>query len=62
MFKIISINLDFKDLEMIQNSLENEIDYLNTQVITTEDDKEIIDEHKQLLHKIKNNLKKFQNF
>ena len=34
MFKIISINLDFKDLEMIQNSLENEIDYLNTQVIT----------------------------
>lgn len=62
MFKIISINLDFKDLEMIQNSLENEIDHLNNQVVTTEDDKEIIDEHKQLLHKIKNNLKKFQNF
>ena len=56
MIKIISINLDFKDLEMIQNSLENEIDYLNTQVITTEEDKGIIDEHKQLLHKIKNNL------
>ena len=62
MFRTIAINLDFKDLEMIQNSLENEIDYLNTQVITTEEDKGIIDEHKQLLHKIKNNLKKFQNF
>ena len=37
--------LDFKDLEMIQNSLENEIDHLNNQVVTTEDDKEIIDEY-----------------
>lgn len=62
MFKIISVNLDFKDLEMIQNSLKNEIDHLNNQVFTTEDDKEIIDEHKQLLNKINNNLKKFKNF
>lgn len=62
MFKIISVNLDFKDLEMIQNSLKNEIDHLNNQIFTTKDDKEIIDEHKQLLNKINNNLKKFKNF
>ncbi|MCT7910717.1 hypothetical protein N5912_02640 [Arcobacter lacus] len=62
MFKTININLDFKDLEMIKEALENEISNLNNQIYTTEDNKENIDEYKQLLLKININLKKIQDF
>ncbi|MFW2567832.1 hypothetical protein [Aliarcobacter butzleri] len=61
MFETISINLDFKDLEMIKNSLADEIEYLEKQNFVGEL-KEEIDEYKQLFNKINNNLKKFQNF
>lgn len=58
MFQKINLSLDFKDLEMIQNSLANEISCLNNQVFISEDDKEIINEHKQLLKTINNSLNK----
>lgn len=52
MFKMAFLQVDYKDLEMIKDALENEISNLNNQVYTTEDDKEVIDEHKQLLKKV----------
>lgn len=58
MFQKINLSLDFKDLEMIQNSLANEISCLNNQVFISEDDKEVINEHKQLLKTINNSLNK----
>lgn len=58
MFKTININLDFKDLEMIKNSLADEIEYLEKQNFVGEL-KEEIDEYKQLLQKINKNLKDF---
>lgn len=58
MFQKINLSLDFKDLEMIQNSLVNEISCLNNQVFISEDDKEVINEHKQLLKTINNSLNK----
>ncbi|MDN5071437.1 hypothetical protein O8C76_10435 [Aliarcobacter butzleri] len=60
MFRTIAINLDFKDLEMIKKSLENEIETLEKQNFRNELS-EKIDEHKQLLSNINNNLKKIQN-
>ena len=51
MFKIISINLDFKDLEMIKNSLSNQIEDLEKQNFVGELKNEI-DEYKQLLKKV----------
>lgn len=61
MFEIINISLDLKDLEMIKNSLLNEIENLETQNFSKENNQDI-DEHKQLLRKIHSNLKKLQNF
>ncbi len=52
MFKMAFLKVDYKDLEMIKDALENEISNLNNQVYTTEDDKEVIDDHKQLLKKV----------
>ncbi len=52
MFKMAFLQVDYKDLEMIKDALENEISNLNNQVYTTDDDKEVIDEHKQLLKKV----------
>ncbi|MFW0695686.1 hypothetical protein ACN09X_04760 [Aliarcobacter butzleri] len=60
MFRTIAINLDFKDLEMIKKSLENEIETLEKQNFINELSQKI-DEHKQLLSNINNNLKKIQN-
>ena len=60
MFQKINLSLDFKDLEMIQNSLANEISCLNNQVFISEDDKEVINEHKQLLKTINNSLNKLK--
>ncbi|MCG3663009.1 hypothetical protein L5F37_06310 [Aliarcobacter butzleri] len=51
MFKTININLDFKDLEMIKNSLSNQIEDLNKQNFVGEL-KDEIDEYKQLLKKV----------
>lgn len=61
MFETISISLDFKDLEMIKSSLLNEIENLETQNFSQENNQDI-GEHKQLLSKIISNLKKLQNF
>lgn len=47
---------------MMKNTLENEINSLNNQVYLSEDDNEIIDEHKLLLSKINSNIKKVQDF
>ena len=52
MFKMAFLQVDYKDLEMIKDALENKISNLNNQVYTTDDDKEVIDEHKQLLKKV----------
>jgi len=62
MFKNVSINFDYKDLETLKNALENEINHLNNNVFITEDDRETINEHKQLLVKINTNIKKVQEF
>ncbi|MCT7565021.1 hypothetical protein N5T96_01585 [Aliarcobacter butzleri] len=51
MFKTIDINLDFKDLEMIKNSLSNQIEDLEKQNFVGELKNEI-DEYKQLLKKV----------
>ncbi|MDN5052224.1 hypothetical protein PJV92_06420 [Aliarcobacter butzleri] len=51
MFKTIDINLDFKDLEMIKNSLSNQIKDLEKQNFVGELKNEI-DEYKQLLKKV----------
>ncbi|WP_323587522.1 hypothetical protein [Aliarcobacter butzleri] len=51
MFKTIDINLDFKDLEMIRNSLSNQIEDLEKQNFVGELKNEI-DEYKQLLKKV----------
>ena len=52
MFKMAFLQVDYKDLEMIKDALENKISNLNNQVYTTDDDKEVIDKHKQLLKKV----------
>ena len=57
MFQKIDLSLDFKDLEMIKNALENEIEYLEKQNFANVE-KENIDEHKQLLKTIDNSLNK----
>jgi hypothetical protein len=57
MFQKIDLSLDFKDLEMIKNALENEIEYLEKQNFA-DVEKENIDEHKQLLKTIDNSLNK----
>lgn len=62
MFKNVSINFDYKDLETLKNALENELNNLNNNVFITEDDRETINEHKQLLVKINANIKKVQEF
>ena len=49
--KTIDINLDFKDLEMIKNSLSNQIEDLEKQNFVGELKNEI-DEYKQLLKKV----------
>ncbi|MPL66211.1 hypothetical protein SDC9_11880 [bioreactor metagenome] len=51
MFKTIDINLDFKDLEMIKNSLSNQIEDLEKQNFVGEL-KDEIDEYKQLLKRV----------
>ncbi|MFW3357308.1 hypothetical protein [Aliarcobacter butzleri] len=51
MFKTIDVNLDFKDLEMIKNSLSNQIEDLEKQNFVGELKNEI-DEYKQLLKKV----------
>ena len=51
MFKTIDINLDLKDLEMIKNSLSNQIEDLEKQNFVGELKNEI-DEYKQLLKKV----------
>lgn len=51
MFKTIDINLDFKDLEMIKNSLSNQIEDLEKQNFVGEL-KDEIDEYKQLLKRL----------
>jgi hypothetical protein len=53
MFEFIDITLDFKDLEILRTALENQISYLSNQVFLTEEDKEAINDYKQLLKKIK---------
>lgn len=53
MFEFIDITLDFKDLEILRTALENQISYLSNQVFLTEEDKEEINDYKQLLKKIK---------
>lgn len=62
MFKNIEISFDYKNLEMMKNALENEINSLNNQVYLSEDDNEVINEHKLLLSKINSNIKKVQDF
>lgn len=37
MFKMAFLQVDYKDLEMIKDALENEISNLNNQVYTTDD-------------------------
>lgn len=37
MFKNVSINFDYKDLETLKNALENEINHLNNNVFITEE-------------------------
>lgn len=61
MFETINISFDLKDLEIIKDSLENEISYLTNQNFVRENNNDI-DELKQLLNKINSNLKKLQNF
>lgn len=51
MFKTIDINLDLKDLEMIKNSLSNQIEDLEKQNFVGEL-KDEIDEYKQLLKRV----------
>ena len=57
MFKIAHLQVDYKDLEIIKNALENEISYLEKQIFLTEDDRENIEEHKQILNKINKKIK-----
>ena len=56
MFKIAYLQVDYKDLEIIKNALTNEIESLENQNITDEE-KETIEEHKQILNKVNKKIK-----
>ena len=56
MFKIAYLQVDYKNLEIIKNALANEIESLENQNITDEE-KETIEEHKQILNKVNKKIK-----
>ena len=56
MFKIAYLQVDYKNLEIIKNALANEIESLENQNIADEE-KEIIEEHKQILNKVNKKIK-----
>ena len=56
MFKIAYLQVDYKDLEIIKNALTNEIEFLENQNITDEE-KETIEEHRQILNKVNKKIK-----
>lgn len=58
MFELLSINLDYKDLQMLENALINEIGFLNNQNFTKEI--ENIDEYKELLKKLRSYINEFE--
>ena len=56
MFKIAYLQVDYKNLEIIKNALTKEIKFLENQNITNEE-KETIEEHKQILNKVNKKIK-----
>ena len=56
MFKLVDLSVDYKELEIIKNALENEIESLENQNITDEG-KETIEEHRQILNKVNKKIK-----
>lgn len=55
----ITINVDYKNLVLIKNALENEISYLND-INFGGTEKENIQEHKELLKKINTHISKLE--
>ena len=56
MFRIAYLQVDYKNLEIIKNALINKIEFLENQNITDEE-KETIEEHKQILNKVNKKIR-----